>query len=193
MNRVFALLLVVLFGCGSAESSEPTTSTSQPECTCPAGPEGPAGTQGPKGNPGDQGPMGPQGVQGPKGSDGPQGQVGPVGPQGPAGSMGPQGAQGVAGPQGPAGVIKSSGLYRVLDSVYVTTSGSFGLTAACHDGDILLTGGCRSSSGNANVRLITDSAIQSSTSLDLPASWECTFNVANQVTELSAAAWCFTP
>jgi hypothetical protein len=131
----------------------------------PTGPEGPAGSNGEQGSEGQRGPEGPPGPAGPAGVDGSNGErgltglQGSIGPQGPAGSAGPpgpkgntgsQGPKGDTGPEGPEGPSGSPGSISDLITYTVSYEQSSGqsylsISAACDDGDLVMTGGCFSS------------------------------------------------
>lgn len=152
MNKLFALVAVLVIGCGEPVDGE-------------QGPKGDPGEQGLKGDPGaqgDQGPpgmtgaQGPQGEQGPIGVQGAQGIPGATGPEGEPGPTGPAGQQGPQGQPGPAGSQGLPGLGLDKSLVYVVmtpaisgpATGSTDVIAACDDGtDILLTWSCPSPVG----------------------------------------------
>ncbi len=157
-NNVLALALFIITACGEtadAQAAEEPNSSVTPVCECssmpgPAGvvgPVGPQGTPGADGAPGAAGPAGEPGVQGPvgpAGANGNNGAPGAQGLQGAPGAVGPQGPQGVVGPRGLTVSINADSLYLVEDST--TSASGQGLqvsaSAACNDGDILLSGGC---------------------------------------------------
>jgi hypothetical protein len=107
-----------------------------------AGPAGPAGAQGPGGPLGPAGPQGEAGLQGPAGPQGQRGETGLPGPAGPAGErgdIGPPGPPGPPGERGAPGPTTASNL-RAFDIT--------GETAACDNGEVLVSALCKGSAGS---------------------------------------------
>lgn len=166
MKRIaFAILSLSLFACStdpSAAPSSPSSASATPGAQGPAGPAGAdglpgaAGAQGPAGEQGPVGAPGPQGAPGAPGSEGPAGPQGPTGIQGPAGAQGPAGPAGQMGPQGPKGdpgpgPLEPSDVYMVAAEAFLPPGASMAsvISAACADGDVLLSGSCEASDFNS--------------------------------------------
>lgn len=139
------------------------------------GPEGPQGPAGPPGANGSSivGPMGPAGAPGAASTV-----PGPQGPAGPAGEsiVGPRGP---AGADGADGVIAPSMLYVMQESMGAPGIGIHNLAAQCAEGDIIVTGGCFFTSGQAGEVQGSYPIASSGVWDELPDTWQCIFNLGS--------------
>jgi collagen triple helix repeat protein len=140
-------------------------------------------TQAPAGTVGATGPQGPQGIAGVNGTNGVDGKDGAVGPQGPQGVSGPQGPMGPVGPQGPKGEIgglNPSLIYQVQFTEDSTPdpggTNLAGADAFCHDGDVVMSGGCSLEPGDSNNALTGSNVLAFSVPISGDRKgWYCSF------------------
>lgn len=204
MQKMIAIVGLILVGCGTSETSSVGTPTPSPSSSSTTSSDPAAcvvcspGDKGEKGDPGaagSQGVAGAAGATGPAGAAGPQGSAGPqgvAGPQGEPGAVGPKGATGAAGATGPAGsALEKSAVYVRETTVNMGNGGVTSATVKCTSAThVVLSGGCVAGPRPSGVSIVESSATDPD-STTLISGWKCqASNFSGADSNLIVRAYC---